>query len=111
MIYKTRTKHASNSVDANIVIKRFKGRSVFVRSFDRESRLELLDFLESEGFTYLVDNVQNRDDIRSSGLPLSINLAKKEISRMGNVTCAAAACSSKMVISEAEFYILYELFG
>ena len=99
------------TVNAEKVITRFRDHlSVIVAPYDDESRLLLVEFLESEGFCRSTDWHKSRDEILSSFLPLLIDLREKSFHLIGNVTCAAAAASSKTIIGEKEFYILYTLF-
>ena len=67
--------------------------------FEIASRL-----VESRGFT--VDN-RDRQEILESRFPLTVNMAKKTYSAMGNVTCAAAAVSSGHLMTVDEFYAKY----
>ena len=102
-------RNESMSVDTDKVVDRcMKGLSPFVRTFGKEDRIRLIEFLESKGFLCLEDNGHSRSDTVESKLPLTIDLNRKTISRMGNVTCAAAAASQKIIINSALFYELYE---
>lgn len=77
---------------------------VFVRADDHATRQRIIDDLESRGFT--VDN-RDRQEILESRFPLTVNMAKKTYSAMGNVTCAAAAVSSGHLMTVEEFYAKY----
>ncbi len=94
--------------DPGRVIPRFhNGGQVFIRTYNREERISLVKYLESEGFTCMDNNSYNRQDTIDSGLPIIADMRDRTISRCGNVTCAAAAAQCKLVISDKEFYMLY----
>ncbi len=80
----------------------------YVRTASSESRLRLVDYIESEGFSCEVDEVTNRDIVLESRYPVVINAVGKVYSMLHNTTTAAAAVSSHMVINEADFYVLYK---
>ena len=102
-------RNKSMSVDTDKVFDRcMKGLPTYVRSFDEEDRIRLIEFLESKRFLCIEDNGRSRADIVESKLPLIIDLNGKTISCMGNVTCAAAAASQKIIINSALFYELYK---
>ena len=102
-------RNESMSVDTDkIVDKCMKGFPLYVRSLDKKDRIRLIEFLESKGFLCLEENARSRSDIVESELPLTIDLNRKTISRMGNVTCAAAAASQKIIINSTLFYELYK---
>ena len=70
-------------------------------------RKPFVEYLESEGFTCIDNDSYNRHDIIDSGLPIIADMHDRTIFRSGNVTCAAGAAQSKMIISDKEFYMLY----
>ena len=71
----------------------------------KEEREKLINILESKAFK-IVDIT--KEEILSSNLPITVDLENKEISQMGNVTCAAAAASSKGLQTVEEFMKLLE---
>ena len=75
---------------------------------DKESRKELLEFLELQGYVCEVDNVTNRDKVLYTRLPVVVNVIDRKYSILHNVVCAAASIASNMLISEEEFYVLYK---
>lgn len=108
MIITVKYPNGSMYVDTDLVFDRcIKGFPPYVRTFDKEDRIKLIEFLESRGFWCIEDNIRCRTDIVESVLPLVINLNEKNISCMGNTTCAAAAASQKIIINSALFYELY----
>lgn len=84
-----------------------KGGQVYIRTKDRDRRMSLVEYLESEGFTCIDNDSFNRQDIIGSGLPLIVNMHDRTISRSGNITCAACAAQSELIISDKDFYMLY----
>jgi hypothetical protein len=79
----------------------------FVRTTEKASRRQLVDYLESEGFVCEEDEATGRAKVLNSRFPLRINETEMTYSMLHNVTCAAAAAASGILISEEEFYELY----
>ena len=79
-----------------------------VYTVDKESRSDLLEFLELQGYECEVDNVTNRDKVLNTRLPVVVNVIDRKYSILHNVVCAAASIASNMLISEEEFYVLYK---
>ena len=91
----------------------FKKREYIVAVYhvyttDKESRNDLLEFLEMQGYECEVDNVTNRDKVLNTRLPVVVNVIDRKYSILHNVVCAAASIASNMLISEEEFYVLYK---
>ena len=80
---------------------------MFVRTFNKDERIALIEFLESEGFKCTRNGADVREDVIASNLPLTINIMDKTIDRMGNITCAAAAAGAKIRKNAEDFYLLY----
>ena len=106
MIYKDKTRY----VDAERILGLFRQGTAFVSPQDKEARIALVEFLESENFKCQESVSHCRDCIINSPFPLKIDLKAKDISSFGNVTCSAAAASSKIIMGEKEFYVLYAAF-
>ena len=83
----------------------YYGRHLYVAPSTHEERLRLIEMLDENGFNY-VDS-RTKKDAEESFLPLSIQFDDNTYLYMGNVTCAACAAQSKLLISEKEFYVLY----
>ena len=79
-----------------------------VYTADKESRKDLVEFLEQQGYVCEEDNVTNRDKVLNTRLPVVVNVIDRKYSMLHNVVCAAASISSNMLISEEEFYVLYK---
>ena len=110
MIYKLKNEKSYKYVDSERVIGHFRQGIAFVSPYDKEARITLVEFLESESFRFEESISHCRDSIINSPFPLKIDLRSKEISSFGNVTCSAAAASSKLLMGEKEFYILYSIY-
>ena len=111
MIYKIEYPKSSMLVDTDKIAKRFvSGESLYVRTFSRRFRVELVEFLEAQGFCIDESTSLNRLDTVDSELPLSIDLKGKRFSRLGNVTSAAAAAGCGIIMSDMDFYLLYSLY-
>jgi len=79
-----------------------------VYTADKESRKDLVEFLEQQGYVCEEDNVTNRDKVLNTRLPVVVNVIDRKYSMLHNVVCAAASIASNMLISEEEFYVLYK---
>ena len=80
-----------------------------VYTVDKESRKDLVEFLELQGYVCEEDNVTNRDKVLNTRLPVVVNVIDRKYSILHNVVCAAASIASNMLISEEEFYVLYKV--
>ena len=80
---------------------------MFVRENDRGVREQLIKTLENDGYIMDEKIALSREDIIDSNLPIIVNTLDKTYSRMGNVTCAAAAAGSGHIITVEEFYERY----
>ena len=80
----------------------------FVRVSDPDDRKKLIETLEGDGFTLDEEFPLTRQDVLESNLPIIVDIENKIYSRMGNVTCAAAAAQSGKVIELSEFYAHYD---
>ena len=79
-----------------------------VYTADKESRKDLVEFLEQQGYVCEEDNVTNREKVLNTRLPVVVNVIDRKYSMLHNVVCAAASIASNMLISEDEFYVLYK---
>ena len=91
----------------------FKKREYIVAVYhvytaDKESRKDLIEFLEQQGYECAEDNVTNREKVLNTRLPVVVNVIDRKYSMLHNVVCAAASIASNMLISEEEFYVLYK---
>ena len=57
----------------------------------------------------MMHRISKKQDITDTGLPLVISIEEKSIAGMGNVTCAAAAAGSGIVMDTGYFCMLYTL--
>ena len=86
--------------------KRIKA-SGFIRTYDHESRVRLIEYLEGLGYILAPDEVFDRQGVIDCRFPLRIDSSHKQYGTIHNTTCAAAACSKAgTVITEDEFYKL-----
>ena len=67
-----------------------------------ENRAEFVRKFEERGFK--IGKPFTKEEIINSKLPITLNYVTNEISRMGNVTCAAAAASCGAIVKEEEFW-------
>ena len=92
-------------IDTDKVAGRYlEGRPLYVQPVDEEERASIVAFLTENGFTW-----ETEESIPDSRFPLIVSLKDKTVSLMGNVTCAAAAAGSGIVIGVREFCLLYSL--
>ena len=90
--------------------KKPKG-SCYVDIRDRAKRFDFVVFLEKNGFKCDVSVMTSRESTIDSRFPVIVDIGHKKYGHMGNTTCAAAAVSSKRVISLEEFLNFYESLG
>ena len=76
----------------------------YVRAGNGDERTVFIEFLDKNGFRPLCA----REDAVSSRLPVKVGVKERTYEIMGNITCAAAAASSGILMSAMEFRILYE---
>lgn len=83
------------------------GTDIYIHTSSKDERAKILSILQDDGFEFdgWVYNCGNNP--LESGFPLVINFERKTYRAMGNATCAACACSCKVVGSEKEFYYFY----
>ena len=92
-------------IDTDKVAERYlEGKPLYVQPLDEEERAVTAAFLLENGFAS-----EAGKDILGSHFPLIISLKDKTVSVMGNVTCAAAAAGSGVVIGVREFCLLFSL--
>ena len=73
----------------------------------REGRLRFIEFLEERGFKCDEDITTTREKTINSNLPIIVDCENEAYRCMGNITCAAAAVTSKTLISVDDFYKFY----
>lgn len=78
----------------------------FVDIRDKAVRRILVELLETYG--YRASSGTQRGECIRTFLPLIVDTDKKEINHTANITCAAAACTRKMVMDLEEFLIIYD---
>ena len=97
-------------VDTDKIAKCFAvGGQNFVHPLTEEDRIKFVEFLEEEGFSCVENQSFSRQDTIESLLPLVVELNQKRIYRMGNVTTAAAAAGTGIIMTDRDFYLLYSL--
>ena len=112
MIYTMNYLESKMQVDTDKIARQFFSNGpLYVRPYTQEDRCNLVEYLESEGFRCIGVSSDTRHETIESKLPLVIELRPKTISRMGNVTCAAAAASCGIIMSDKDFYLLYSLYS
>lgn len=75
---------------------------------DKNKRIELIEFLESKGYSVVNDQVTNRELLIESKYPILVNAEVKTINMFHNTVSAAAVTGSGMLISPDEFYEEYK---
>ena len=76
---------------------------------NKQERQQFIEFLEKQGFLCEEDEAINREEAISSILPITVDLDTKIYGHMGNITCAAAAVTSRALITVDEFYSVFRL--
>lgn len=78
----------------------------FVDIKEPEVRRVVAELLEAYGFE--AEPSIPRDNVLRTFLPLTVDTEKKVYSCAGNVTCAAAAATKRVVMDLEEFLTIYE---
>lgn len=81
----------------------FNRSTHFVVPDTKEERTARIKMLEEKGYTFSLYSYCDRDSCIETILPLAIDTMPKAIEHMGNVTCAAAACSSNVIVNVDTF--------
>lgn len=103
------TKHTVPECDIEKLEKKHcEGADIYILPSSKAEREKIISVLHENGFSD-----DRKDDIYGKNMsdsifPLRIDFSKKTVSSSGwNITCAACACSCKVVGSEKEFYYFY----
>ena len=101
---------ANMRVDTDRIAEKYLecGR-VFVSTPGKDDRARLIEFLESKEFALGRGDRPEGKEVPERDLPLVIDLTEKRVGCMGNVTSAAAAAGSGVIMSDRDFYLLYSL--
>lgn len=84
------------------------GSRYIVRTENKNSREQLISFLENEGYRSKVDETTNRQIVLDSIFPIVVDTDNATYDSLHSTTSAAAAVSSHAVICEDEFYVLFK---
>ena len=71
---------------------------------DNGLRCEIIEFLETNGYSLSDGECRTRRKIIDDYLPINVDTDNKVYSMMGNVTCAAAASMNGILLTREEFY-------
>ena len=74
----------------------------YVEIKSKEEREDFIKNLEAKGYT-IDKTCFNREDIISGIFPIVVNITEKKFRMMGNVTTAASAASSGVLINREQF--------
>ena len=90
--------------------KHCEGTDIYILPSSKTERERIISILQETGFSDDGKEDIYGKNMYDSAFPLSINFSKKTVSSSSwNVTCAACACSCKVVGSEKEFYYFYNI--
>ena len=89
--------------------RRKPGGKYYVDVRDKTERQNFIVFLEKNCFKCDETETVSRKSTLESRFPIVVDVGRKRYSHMGNATCAAAAASSKALISAEDFFIRYEI--
>lgn len=76
---------------------------------DKNERLSFILFLAKNGFRCDDSEAINRESTIDSRFPIEVDIGHKKYGHIGNTTCAAAAATSKAIMSVEDFMIHYEI--
>ena len=100
-------KEVTNINDRSYLREKRTTNNVFVDERNKEERKNFIRILEENGYSLDKDETRSIDTIIDWVLPIEIALKNKEYRMMGNITCAAAAVTQRLLISKEEFYQKY----
>jgi hypothetical protein len=75
---------------------------------EKDKRIELIEFLENNGYIVVNDDVTDREQLIESKFPILINSKEKTITMYHTITASAAAAGSGILISLDDFYKEYK---
>ncbi len=81
--------------------------TLYIGEKDSMERKKLVCFLEEKGFSLDAEEFRERKEIIDGTLPIVANMEEKTYQMMGNVTSAAGAAASGVIIQAEEFYGRY----
>ena len=79
-------------------------RRCFIKDGSCKSRLEIIEYLEERGYTIDAQETRSREEIIDYFLPIGVDKISRTYWMMGNVTCAAPASASGMLINKETFF-------
>ena len=79
-------------------------RRCLIDERNKEERRGIIKFLEDMGYSLEAKEQRSKKEIIDSFLPIYVDKTGKNFWMMGNITCAAAAVSSKKLIKKELFY-------
>ena len=80
-----------------------KTYNVYIDEREKKNRLELIVFLELNGYNLDKYEKRSKETIVEGILPIDVDPINKGYRMMGNVTCAACAAQQKLLIGKEEF--------
>ena len=86
-----------------------KNGKYYVDVKGRKARTRFVVFLEKNGFKCDVSKTTSRESTIDSRFPVTVDIGRKKYGHMGNTICAAAAATSKAIMSVEDFMIHYEI--
>ncbi len=110
MLYENKYNNSSKIVDSERIAHSFiEQHSLCVQPSSRSERIRIIDLIEKDGFVSKKNHGTDRESAIESKYPLCISLGEKEYTHYGNTICAAAAAGQHIIVSEKEFYLLYDI--
>ncbi|MBR5357952.1 MAG: hypothetical protein IK128_01915 [Clostridiales bacterium] len=80
----------------------------YVRIRGKEARVLFVEFLEKNGYACEADGSTSREEVIKTRFPVAVDINRKLYGCLHNTVCAAAASSSRSLLSVEEFYELAE---
>ena len=79
-------------------------RRCLIDERSKEERREIIKFLEDMGYRLEAKESRSKKEIMESTLPIYVDKINKNYWMMGNITCAAAAASSRKMLKKESFF-------
>lgn len=83
----------------------------YVKTKDKDERIALIVLLDQDGFVPEQDGQTTKVSVLESRFPVMVDVGNKVYGHLSNTICAAAAVSSKRVVSVKEFYEVFKWTG
>lgn len=75
----------------------------YVHVKTKDERIKLINLLIKKGYSFTQTSWADYESCIETSLPLAVDTKNKTIGHMGNVTCAACAATSRVILTIDDF--------